>query len=318
MRPLAGTADTELDRPRWRGAPGRLEVWYATFSTADGAGYWIHHETVAPKPGGGGPYGHGWAAVFPPAGPPTVARFGPVPVAPISDAAWFRAGGVELGPGRMTGTAGALSWDLDFADPGPPLYTFPRGLWRRELLPGAQIVPWPHARLRGTFGVGGRDRTVDASGAVARIYGHGNAERWCWLHADLGDGGVLEVVSAVPRRAGLRHLPPVAMVQLRQPGEPDWPASPLLGAVRFRTRIEQSRFTIDGRVARRRLHVDVELPPGRCVSLGYTDPDGATATCTNSERADAEIVVEHRRRRWVEHGRWTLAGTAHAEIGTRT
>lgn len=305
-----------LGRPRWRGRSGRVEVWYATFTDADGTGYWIHHETVAPTTGAGA-HGHGWAAVFPADASPTVSRFGPETIVPRSDGPWFCAGGAEMGPGRMAGAAEQLSWELDFSDPSPPLYTFPRAVWEHDVLPGAQVVPWPAARFRGTFALGTRRQVLDATGAVARIYGHGNAERWCWLHAGLGEGALLELVSAVPRRPGLRRLPPIAMVRLRQPGQPDWPSSPFLGATRFRTRMGESRFFVAGDVGSRRLQVEVALAPERCVALTYTDPDGQTATCTNSERADAEIVLARRGRGAAESRRWILEGIAHAEIGTR-
>lgn len=39
--------------PRWRGAAGRLEVWYATLSDPlTRTGLWVHCETVAPTTGG--------------------------------------------------------------------------------------------------------------------------------------------------------------------------------------------------------------------------------------------------------------------------
>ncbi|MHB8670706.1 MAG: hypothetical protein ACYDAD_09140 [Acidimicrobiales bacterium] len=320
-RPTVATTVEHLGRPRWRGQPGRVEVWYATFTGADGTGYWIHHETVAPAPRGD-PYGHGWAAVFSPGAPPAVSRFGPGPVAPGSDGssydgAWFASGGARVAAGHMTGAAGDLSWDIDFTDSSPPLYTFPRALWERELLPGAQVVPWPRARFRGTFNIGSSRHVVDATGAVARIYGHGNAERWCWLHAEAGDGTLLELVAAVPRRPGLRRLPPMAMVRLREPGRPDWPSSPLLGAPRFRTRVSESGFSVTGAIGRRRLLVEATVPRERCVVLTYVDPDGQTATCTNSERADAEIVLTEGGRSGTVDRRWTLEASAHAEIGTR-
>jgi hypothetical protein len=109
------------------------------------------------------------------------------------------------------------------------------------------------------------------------------------------------------------------MLQRRVPGERDWPALPLLAAPLFRARLAERCFTVSAVVGRRRLRVHVDLPAERCVARGYTDPDGATATCTNSERADAEVVLERcrGRRRWVAERSWTLAGTAHAEIGTR-
>lgn len=42
--------------PRWRGAAGRLEVWYATLSDPlTRTGLWVHCETVAPTTGGPNP-----------------------------------------------------------------------------------------------------------------------------------------------------------------------------------------------------------------------------------------------------------------------
>jgi len=315
------SADTRLlGAPLWDGRPGRVEVWYATFTdTTTGAGYWLHYETVAPnaeRPDTA-PYAHGWASVFPAGGAPRTERFGPDPIAETDAATWLAVGSSTIGPGRLAGSAGGLAWDLAFDDLSAPLFTFGRTVWQRHLLPGAQCVPWPSATFRGTFAVDssvdGLHTRVEGRGAVARIYGHSNAHRWCWLHADLDDGAVLELVSATARRPALRGVPPLAMVALRLPGEADWPRVPLLVAPMLRTRIGQSGFTIAGRVGTRRLHVEVGIPAERGVALSYTDPDGSTATCTNSEVADATVVLHHRG----QDRRWELTGRAHAEIGRR-
>jgi hypothetical protein len=286
----------DLLASRWRGQPHRLEVWYATITDgATGTGVWLHHELVAPADGSQ-PYTHGWKALFPPDGAPISARYGPDPVSsPDPDALW----GVKFGDG------------------GTPLYPFPRWAWEREVLPGAQVVPLPSAPAEGTVEVGDeRLELRDATGNLARIYGHGNAERWGWLHANLGGGDVLEVVAGVPHRRGLSRLPPVPMVQLRVGGH-DWPRDPLAAAPLFRAKLGLPHWRIRGTVGRRRLRVEVDIPPDRAVAMAYADPDGAPATCTNSERADAEIVIERWRRRWEIERHWSLRGTAHAEIGTR-
>jgi hypothetical protein len=58
-------------RPRWRGQPGRLEVWYATLTDpATGAGVWIHAELMVPKDRDRPPERHGWVTLFPTDGPP--------------------------------------------------------------------------------------------------------------------------------------------------------------------------------------------------------------------------------------------------------
>jgi hypothetical protein len=308
------TADAA--RPRWRGQPGRLEVWYVTATdAATGTGLWLHHEMVAPlrEPA----YAHGWIAHFPSDGPPQTQRFGPTPVPPVaSSTEWNSAAGCSVGPGRLSGDAGPVSWDLAWKSADPPLWTFPAGLWHRELLPAAQVVLAPHAQITGTITTAAGTSEVAALGNVAHIYGHGNAERWGWLHADLDDDTVLEIVAAVSRRPGLASLPPLAFVQLRRRGH-DWPRNPLVAAPMFRTRLTAPTWTVRGVVGRTRLTVEVTQPADRCVQLHYVDPDGSHALCTNTERADVTVRLERWRGGWRDEQRWSLAGRAHAELGTR-
>lgn len=317
-RPAPRVTADALGPARWAGTPGRLEVWYASITDpATGTGLWLHGELVAPTDGQ--PRLHGWAAVFPPDAPPRVERFGPQPVTrPGDDTAWFAADDARFGPGRMTGRAGAITWDLAHRDTGAPLYTFPAYVWHRQLLPSSQVVPSPTAEVSGTVTVDGRTLELDgAYGGVARIHGHGNAHRWGWLHADLGGGDVLEVVAAVGRRPVLRQLPPVAFAQLRLDGT-DWPSDPLVAALGSRVRLDLPRWYATVRTPGRRLRVGVRVPPPASVTLEYRDPDDAPAWCTNSCRADAEVRLERRRGPgWEVERRWSLRGTAHAEFGDR-
>lgn len=302
--------DGEIDvlmAPRWRGQPGRTEVWYLTASdAATGSGLWVHHETVAPA-GGATPYAHGWAALFRPGSAPLLERFGPATVAGSA------VGSCTLTASSARGSAGSLRWDLELGPGGPPLFTFPRTVWERELLPGAQVVPVPNAPLHGEVQVGGQRIELAGHGAVARIFGHGSAERWGWLHAALDGGGTLEIVTATARRRWLRRIRPLALVGLRQPDEPDWPVNSVLAAPRLRTKLRPDGFSVRGRHRGRTIEIDVDIPPNDAVALTYTDPDGATATCTNSERATATISFRGRR----SARRWQLDATAHAEVGTR-
>lgn len=303
---------------RWRGQPGRLEVWYATLSNpVSGAGLWIHHEVVAPADGGP-PFGHGWITWFPAQGEPHTQRFGPEPVGTShDDGSWYRGAGGRIAPGCLVGRAGAMDWALHWTDPGSPLWTFPRFIWERELLPGAQVVLAPAAEFQGTLSVNGTPHEINGwRGAVSHIYGHGNADRWGWIHADLGGRDALEVVTAVSRRPGLRALRPVAFIRLRTDGR-DWPGS-TLPAIRVRTVLDLPSWQLEGRIGKRTIRIRVDQPADRCVSLRYQDPDGATVVCTNTERADIHIEISHRRRgvHTVDRS-WSLSGTGHAEIGFR-
>lgn len=307
---------------RWRGQRPRLEVWYLTLSDPrTGTGAWVHHELVSPV--SGDPYAHGWAALFPPGASPVLERFGPWPVdvGQGAGASWNGAGAM-LDPPNLRGATGRLAWDLHWHDaadaPVLPLFTFPAWAWERETLPAAQVVAVPSAPVGGSIRVGGDELRLSRQtrGAVSHIYGHGNARRWGWLHAELGGGDVLEIVSAVSRRPGLAHLPPLAFVQLRLGGR-DWPRDPLAASPLFRTQLGLPCWSVRGTVGRWRLRADVTIPDTDSVRVTYTDPDGDTATCVNCERAHAEIVLEHRRARWEVEARWELRAGAHAEVGTR-
>ncbi|OOK69175.1 hypothetical protein BZL30_7400 [Mycobacterium kansasii] len=87
-----------------------------------------------------------------------------------------------MAPGKLTGRAGSVAWDLAWTDAGAPLWTFPRAAWERELLPGAQVVLAPTADFTGSLSVDSEGTSTHPvtgwRGGVAHIYGHGNAKRW--------------------------------------------------------------------------------------------------------------------------------------------
>ncbi|MFE6335807.1 hypothetical protein ACFVOK_21765 [Streptomyces sp. NPDC057798] len=316
-RPAAPVAPA----PKWDGTPGRTEVWYTTLTDpVTGTGVWLHHELVAPTDGSGA-YAHGWAAVFPKDGPVAYERFGPEPW--TGEPQGFRTEDVRAQPGRLAGSAGAFTWDLTETPEGPPLHTFPRWSWRRPLLPASHMLPAARCRYSGTLRHGTRQlRLEEAPGASARIYGHGNARRWAWLHADLGDGDVLEIIAAVSQRPGLNRLPPLVFLRLLHHGR-TWPrraertAVGWAGGGRFRAALGLPEWRVAGRVGRRRIRVTVTQPPERTLALTYTDPDGSTAVCRNSETADAVVSLERWWGRWRQEAEWRLTGTAHAEAGDR-
>jgi len=306
----------EAGASRWRGEPGRLEVHYLTATDArTGDGLWLHHEVVAPTANDKAAYAHGWIARFPADGRASYERFGPWPAKPLATTSeWFHGDDATMTATTATGRTTSCSWDLQWeSQTARPLYTFPRWAWRRQVLPAAQVVPVASTLVRGTV-CGG---AFEGHGGLAHIHGHGNAQRWVWLHADLGDGDVLEIVAATARRPGLNALPPLPLVQLRVGGR-DWPRDPLVAAPLLRAQILDDAFTVSGVVGRRRLRVHADLPTDRCVRVPYTDPDGATATCTNTERADVAVELQQLTPRGLRvERRWRLEATGHAEIGRR-
>ncbi|MEU8847963.1 hypothetical protein AB0C70_17320 [Streptomyces sp. NPDC048564] len=316
----APAADRHL-ASRWDGNPGRTEVWYTTLTDpVTGSGVWLHHEVVAPTDGSGA-YAHGWVAVFPKDGPAEHARFGPVPW--TEDRQGFATKDISARPGRLTGCAGPFTWSLTETPLSAPVHTFPRWSWRRPWLPASHMLPAARCHYSGTVRYGADELRLDrAVGASARIYGHGNARRWAWLHADLGGGDVLEIVAAVSMRRGLDRLPPLVFLRLLQNGR-TWPRRAERAAVgwaglgRFRADIGLPEWHVTGRAGRRRIRVTVTQPQERTLALDYTDPDGSPAVCRNTETADAVVSVERWWGTWRPEATWRLSGTAHAEVGDR-
>ncbi|MFF0269123.1 hypothetical protein [Kribbella sp. NPDC004536] len=299
--------------PRWRGRPGRLDISYATLTDQrTGTGLWFHRQLSAPT-GAGHPTVHGFAGIFPPDGKPRVEHFGPVQWG--AGLEWPMA----MGKHSLSGTVNDISWSLTCHPQGPPLYTFPAWSWRGEILPATHMVPIPAGSFSGTVDVGGETLVLeDAHGAVGRIYGRGMGRKWAWLHANLGYGDALEVVAAVSNHGPFRRLPAMGFSRLRLAGK-DWPTHGLLAAaLRMRADIELPTWTVIGRIGNRRLTVTVQLPAEEVLQVPFRDPDGTEGVCHNSERADAEIKLESRRRgAWTTERRWSLQKTAHAEVGLR-
>ena len=319
--------------PRWKGQAGRLEVWYATATDAEtGAAVWIHGEVVARTDAakenpqvqgdantrGDGPVvSHGWAALFPADGTPrwerTAVHEGATTAGAEDPHPGFHAEDLRIDDTGSAGSAGDISWNLSWDASGQRgLATFPRWAWNRELLPAAQVVPAPALEVSGTVVSEGTEHRIEGHGQVARIYGHGSAERWGWLHADLGDGDLIELVTAVSRRSGLSRLQPITFLRMRVGGM-EWPAT-RIASWGLRTSLGLPVWSVTGRTQGFEVSIDVTQPHERCVTIDYTDPDGSTATCTNTEQAD--VVVELRTQGGTER-RWELTGTAHAEVGRR-
>src|SRR5204863_229556 len=81
-------------------------------------------------------------------------------------------------------------------------------------------------------------------------------------------------------------------------------------AVVGRAHVDLPRWNISVRSRRRRLRANVLIPTERAVALTYVDPDGTTATCTNSDRASAEITLEAYDGGWRTARPWSLDARA--------
>jgi hypothetical protein len=229
-----------------------------------------------------------------------------------------------LAPNLRKGKTSDIKWDLttsDFKD--KPVFTFGKLAWEKEILPSCQIVGGPNITYDGTVIIANKSYKVsNAKGALSRIYGHGNAKRWAWLHADLDGSNMIEIVSAVSTKPGLDKLKPLGFIQLRFKDE-DWPSNPLVAFPFFRTKMPgrqlgDNSWSIKGRYGDYRIDVNVNLPGFKSIAVDYTDPDGKSAVCVNTEIGDVDILLEQKiSNRWVQIKHWQIENRAHCEMGFR-
>ncbi len=303
-------------RQRWKGQRGRLEVRYLTATDVDGTGWWWHAERMVPIDPAADIQEHGWLARYPAVhigGQPELVRF----AATAAD--------LDQETGILAGQSDGWSWELTIEDAAldatrSPMFTFPRWLWDRELLPGAQVVDRPRLGVQGAVtSPDGITCDVHAAGARAHIYSHGSAPLWSWLHAELDPECLLEVVSASPHLPGPIHVPPRTFAVLRMAGR-DFPRNTLGGAMMSRATLALPQWYCSVAVGDGlRIEIEVHQPFERSLQLAYPNPDGAGRWCTNSCTADC-LVQLHRRRagRWHVERTWELDGIAHSEVGGAT
>jgi hypothetical protein len=316
---------------RSNGLDPRLEVWYLTATDSQTkAGLWVHYELVT-KPTKES-YLDGWIAYFPQDQSPILARSGPITIelknseqkkalaSNVKDNAMLSGGILNFDGTVFKGNLGKVAFNLSVSGEFDPLFTFAKWSWEKEVLPASQIVPIPIAQVKGNITISTdnlhQEVNFDGVGGLARIFGHGSAKRWNWLHANLDQDTVLEAVVAQPKTPGLSVMPPLGFVQIKTK-DFTWPKDPVAASIFFKGHLGSEFWTLRGRVGRRRLTFEVAMPEDRCVKVGYVDPDSSTATCTNCEVSSLTAILERRYKRWETEKIWHLQNTAHAEYGDR-
>jgi hypothetical protein len=313
---------------RSNGSDPRLEVWYFTMTDEKTKiGCWFHVEAVTKTDGE--IYIDYWLAVFYPDKAPGYYKSGPV-ACKIFEIEGKRYLGTKdqyhneiismpqlrLWSEGVSGSVGECEFKFNWTDVTKPLYTFPKWAWEKELLPAAQVLPGPAARIEGEVIIKTKHLKLAGRGGLARIYGHGSAENWAWLHADLPNNAVLEIVLAKPRNKALSKLGYAGIVRLRYLNR-DFPKDSIASAVLFKGKPDLPNWAIRGTVGRTRLSVMVEIPRDKSVEVPYVDPDSSKAYCVNSAVATASIILEKRKSKWQTVETWNLIGSAHAEVGYR-
>lgn len=295
MSKLAGVL-----RPRYVETPAKSGLYESLYLTAhhpaEPKALWIRH-TVLKSPGTP-PRASLWCTWFDEGG---------VRAAKVStpEASRTPERALQVGPHGWIGAGGATGavdldslrarWELQFADPEPPMFHLPKPWMYTAPVPRTKsISAAPLLRLAGSLQVDGQ--AVDIDGwpcTIGHNWGAEHAERWLWLHADgdAGDGPVwLDAI------VGRIRLGPVTTPWIANGAVSIAGRRYRLGGLRFgvNTAVTEhdrgATLRLRGRGITVELRAEVDL--SRSVGWTYADPAGHTSEVVNCSVASTVLRID--------------------------
>ncbi len=325
---------TEADnRMVWdRHRPGHYEVWFATFNhRRSGTACWIRYTLEAPSQGKGQPSCHLWFAFFDAAKPErnfAINRRLPASELRVNDSPFEvriddsvlrhdALGGVLAGEGHV------VRWDLSYQPAHFTHRPLPDGLYSRHLADTLVLSPNLIINLHGEIVVDGQTYAFDGEpGTQAHLWGRKHAHAWAWSHCNTfreDATACLETLSVRVRRAGLVS-PTLTFLSLYL-GSEVYHLRGLPDLLLRHGRWETGLYRFHGVGRRFRLEGELRCRPEDMVRATYSDPDGETCYCHNTEVADCAITLWTRRNLAAPFRRTTRLvsrGGAHFEYAGRT
>jgi Tocopherol cyclase len=336
-RPAGGDAPiawaTEPDnRRRWRGEPGRYEVWYLTLNhRASGTGLWLRHTIEAPVDGAGEPHAAVWFGFFDARDAErTFAIHREFPIAEL--AAQDRPFAVDLpgslfrhdrARGSLAGAGHAAAWELRW-DPAPRSFRqLPAAFYLRGGLGGTTLLsPNLSVPVSGWIEVDGRRLELDREpGGQTHLWGRKHAHAWAWGRCNAFEGRpdlVFEALTARLERGG-RVLPPLTVLSLHL-GDEVLRWNRLRDLATTRAQMGTGLYRFSAVAARCRLEGEFSCHPRDMVQAEYRDPDGEVVHCANTEIADLRLTLFRRVLpigRWREAARLYAPRAGHFEVASR-
>jgi hypothetical protein len=292
-----------LDRTVYRSGQraGHYESFYQRANHPDRPlAFWLRYTIFAPARNPSAAVGELWAVAFDgESGQHAVAKE-EFPLAQCrfpTDRFDVRVGDAGVAPGRLTGAAGELRWDLRYEGEAPPLLLLPAGLYRGGFPKAKSLVPLPLARYSGSYSVAGRTIEVDGwLGSQNHNWGSRHTDRYAFGQVagfDGFPGTFLEVATA--KTALLRPLttPWATTLVLRHRGAEHSIVS-LRRAVRAKARYGYFDWEFATGDAAVEISGRISAARDAFVGLRYRNPPGGMKFCLNTKIAAAEISVRDR------------------------
>jgi hypothetical protein len=209
-----------------------------------------------------------------------------------------RVGTAELGPGRLTGSAGEISWDVRYAGDERPVLLLPPKLYRGGFPKAKSLVPLPLARFDGGYSVDGRDVDVEGwAGSQNHNWGSRHTDRYAFGQVAGFEGEpdtFLEVATVKTKLAGPIATPWLTTLVLRHEGQEH---SLVTLRRALKARADYGYFHWDFASGDGTIDISGRISADRdaFVGLRYDNPPGGMKHCLNTKIARAELAVRDRR-----------------------
>jgi hypothetical protein len=208
-----------------------------------------------------------------------------------------RVGDNRLGPGRLTGSAGAIAWDLEYGGDERPVLLLGPKMYAGSFPKAKSLVPLPLASFRGSYTVAGRRVEVDGwTGSQNHNWGSQHTHRYAFGQVagfDDAPESFLEVATVRARVAGPLMTPQLTTLVLRHDG-----AEHSLVSVRraWRAKARYGYFHWDFATGDDQVHISGRISAERAafVGLRYDNPPGGIKHCLNTKIGAAELTVRDR------------------------
>jgi hypothetical protein len=210
-------------------------------------------------------------------------------------------GEARLGPGRLSGGAGAgpesLSWELSFQGRQSPLLLLPPRLYEAPLPRAKSLVSLPGAVFHGRLHAA--ERTLEVHqwvGSHNHNWGTRHTDSYAWGQVagfDTHPDSFLEVATA-RLRLGPLWTPPLTVLVLRHAGE-ELALRSVTQALRAEASLQGFHWRFRSEAAGVELEGHLHASPGDFVGLRYANPPGGEKHCLNTKLAACRLVLRRKR-----------------------
>jgi hypothetical protein len=263
--------------------------------------FWIRYTIFAPHGRPDEAVGELWATVF---DGTTNEHAVHKAVFPLADCAFatdrfdVRVGDSTLGPGRLTGTAGDIGWELTYAGEGRPLLLFPKGRYNARLPKAKSLVPLPRATYSGRLRIG--DRVIDVRdwvGNQCHNWGTRHTDQYAFVQVTGFDNAPQSVLEAGTARASVLGplLTPVTTFVVLRHGGREHRLNRLQQALRATGSYRWFDWTFTTGNDEVELIGHVHAPASAFVGLRYDNPPGGSKHCVTTAIAACELTIVDQR-----------------------